>query len=85
MYYEGVLTGTQKGALGPIKATNKPVSSHFVDISQIKDGKFVSTVSYSNNVEVLTELLGVIPPPAQSVAAATTAAPAPSGAAAQKK
>jgi steroid delta-isomerase-like uncharacterized protein len=74
---EGVVTGTQKGAMGPIKASNKPVTSHFIDIHLMKDGKFVSTVSYSNNVEVLAAI-GAIPPAAAAPATgAATAAPAP--------
>jgi steroid delta-isomerase-like uncharacterized protein len=60
---EGVFTGTQKGALGPLKATNKPVSLHFVDIFQMKDGKVVRGTSYANSVEILREI-GALPPPA---------------------
>jgi len=72
---EGTLTGTQKGALGPIKATNKPVSLRFVDIIQMKDGKVVHMDTFSNSAEMLVEI-GAMPAigaaPAASVAAAPT-------------
>jgi steroid delta-isomerase-like uncharacterized protein len=55
-------TGTQKGALGPIKATNKPVDLHQIEIDQMKDGKLVKSWVWGNNVEMLTEL-GVMPAP----------------------
>jgi steroid delta-isomerase-like uncharacterized protein len=77
VFWEGTINGTQKGPMGPIKATNKPVTMHFIDIHQFKDGKFVSTVSYANNLEVLEEI-GVVPPPgAAASGAAATAAPKP--------
>jgi steroid delta-isomerase-like uncharacterized protein len=74
---EGVLTGTQKGAMGPIKATNKPVTIHFVDIWQIKDSKVVAGWTYVNSLEVLTEV-GAVPPPgaAPSASGAPSAQPA---------
>jgi steroid delta-isomerase-like uncharacterized protein len=80
VFYEGILTGTQKGAMGPIKATNKPVTSHFIDIHQFKDGKFTSTVSYSSNLEVLEEI-GVIPMPGAAASAAPSGAAVPATAA----
>ena len=76
---EGVLTGTHKGPMGPIKATNKPVTIHFVDIFQAKDSKFVSGRTYINSLEVLVEI-GVVPAPGAAPAASGSAAPAASGA-----
>lgn len=80
---EGTLTGTQKGALGPLKASNKPVSFRFVDFVKIKDGKAVSLVTYSNSAEMLVEV-GAMPPMAPAPAGSGSAAPAPSGAPAPK-
>jgi predicted ester cyclase len=54
---EGVLQGTLKGNLGPLKATNKPISMHFVDIIQVKDGKAAKLTTYANSMELM-------PPPA---------------------
>ena len=54
---EVVMHGTMKGNLGPIKATKKPVTVHYVDIAQFKDGKVVHMTSYANSMELL-------PPPA---------------------
>jgi ketosteroid isomerase-like protein len=78
---EGTLTGTQKGPMGPIKATNKPVTYHFVDVIQMKDGKTVHLETFGNSAEILVEL-GAMPQPgaapAGSASAAASAAPAPS-------
>lgn len=54
---EGVMQGTWKGNMGPLKATKKPVALHFVDIMQLKDGKVVNVTSYANSAELM-------PPPA---------------------
>jgi uncharacterized protein (TIGR02246 family) len=58
---EGTTEGTLKGALGPIRPTGKPVSVHFLDIVQFKEGKFVRGVTYSNGIELLTQV-GMIKP-----------------------
>ena len=55
---EGYLHGTMKGNLGPMKATNKPIGLHFVDVIQMKDGKMVKGWSYGNSMEMMP------PPPA---------------------
>jgi len=55
-------TGTQKGAMGSIKPTNKPVDLHQPEVDMFKDGKMVKGWSWGNNVEMLTEL-GVMPAP----------------------
>jgi ketosteroid isomerase-like protein len=67
-------TGTQKGALGPIKATNKPVDLHQIEIDQFKDGKLVKAWVWGNNLEMLTEL-GVIPAPGTAPAPSPSAKP----------
>jgi hypothetical protein len=74
---EGTFTGTQKGAMGPIKATNKPVTLHFVDVFQIKDAKIVKALTYSNSYEMLVAV-GAAPPPGAPPAA--SAAPQATGA-----
>jgi len=54
-------TGTQKGAFGPIKATNKPISLHQVEVDEFNnDGKLVKSWTWGNNEELLKEL-GVTP------------------------
>lgn len=75
---QGTITGTQKGALGPIKASNKPVTFHFVDVMQMKDGKFTKGWSYANNAELLQQI-GAIPAHGATPPAASAPAPAPSG------
>ena len=59
---EVVITGTQKGPLGPFKASNRSVSIHQVDIIQWKDGKATKGWSYDNNKELFDE----IAPPKES-------------------
>ena len=76
---EGILTGTNKGAIGPFKASNKPVTLHFVDVFQLKDSKIVSGVTYMNSQELLTQI-GAVPAPGavpSASAAASAAQPAP--------
>jgi hypothetical protein len=57
---EGVLKGTQKAPIGPIKASNKPVALHFIDIIEVKSGKLARLQTFSNSVEMLTQI-GAIP------------------------
>jgi steroid delta-isomerase-like uncharacterized protein len=71
---EGAMVGTQKGAMGPLKASNKPINVHFVDVLQMKDGKMVKLWSYGNSVEMLVQT-GVIPMPGAMPAASGSAAP----------
>jgi ketosteroid isomerase-like protein len=54
---EHTVSGTQKGALGPIKASNKPVTDwHFLEIVQPSaDGKIQHLWSYGNVVELLIQ------------------------------
>lgn len=61
---EGTLSGTHKGALGPIAATKKPVNLHFADIMEFDSaGKIVKGWSYGNSAELAMQL-GLLPPPA---------------------
>lgn len=66
---ESTMTGTQKGALGPLPPSKKPVSVHGVDIVQIKDGKAAHGWSYMNNAELLMQI-GAMKPPAAAKPAA---------------
>jgi ketosteroid isomerase-like protein len=61
---EFTVKGTQRGPLGPLKATNKPMTIHGLDVDEIKDGKLAKATSYSNAVEFLVQL-GVMPDPAK--------------------
>ena len=53
---EGYMHGTMKGNMGPMKATNKPMGMHFIDVIQIKDGKMVKGWSYGNAFEMVPPL-----------------------------
>jgi steroid delta-isomerase-like uncharacterized protein len=78
------MTATQKGALGQIAATKRPVAVHLVDIFKIKDGKVARAWTYQNSLE-MQQQLGLFQvtagnvPASQAVAATAkpgTAAPA---------
>jgi ketosteroid isomerase-like protein len=60
---EHTMTGTQKGPMGPIKASNKQVQNwHWLEIQQpTADGKVQHDWAYANLVEMLTQT-GVIKP-----------------------
>ncbi len=77
---EGTLTGTQKGAMGSIKASNKPVSLRFVDFIQMKDGKLARLDTFADSAEMLVEI-GAMPPLGGAPAAAASASAAPAGSA----
>jgi steroid delta-isomerase-like uncharacterized protein len=53
---ESVLKATQKGALGTIPATKKPIAIHVVDILKIKDGKVARAWTYQNSLELQQQL-----------------------------
>jgi steroid delta-isomerase-like uncharacterized protein len=59
---EFTFTGTMKGAIGPFKPTNKPITIHGLDVDEMKDGKLQKAVTYSNGMELLSAL-GVLPKP----------------------
>jgi steroid delta-isomerase-like uncharacterized protein len=54
---EHTMNGTQKGALGPLRASGKPVSNwHWIDIEQQSaDGKLQHDWGYANLVEVMAQ------------------------------
>lgn len=80
---EGVLEGTNKGALGPIKASNKPVSIHYVDIWQVKDSKIVAGRTYANGMEIMVQV-GAMPAPGAAPSGSAAASAAPSASAPKK-
>jgi ketosteroid isomerase-like protein len=55
-------SGTQKGALGSIKPTNKRMDIHQLEIDLYKNGKQVNGWTFGNSAEMLTEL-GIMKPP----------------------
>jgi uncharacterized protein (TIGR02246 family) len=50
---EFTMSGTQSGAIGPLKASKIPLAFHGVDIVELKDGKAVKGVTYGNTFEIL--------------------------------
>ena len=79
---ESTLKATQKGALGTIPATKKPIAVHLVDIFKIKDGKVARAWTYQNSLE-MQQQLGLFSVTAGNVPASQATPPAP--AAASKK
>jgi ketosteroid isomerase-like protein len=67
---EHTMSGTQKGPLGPLVASNKPVSSwHWLDIVQpAADGKIQHGWGYANLVELMQQT-GALKPPGDKPAA----------------
>jgi steroid delta-isomerase-like uncharacterized protein len=59
---EFTFTGTLKGNLGPIKATNKEVTTHGLEIDELKDGKLQKGYTYANSMELLAAV-GALPKP----------------------
>ena len=61
---EYTLGGTNKAALLGAGPTNRPISVHAVDIVRIVDGKVARASTYSNGLELMTQLgaFKVIPP-----------------------
>jgi hypothetical protein len=64
---EDSLSGTQKGPLGPLPATNKPVSNwHFIEIAQpTADGKVQHLWSYGNTLEATFQVAPPKAPPTE--------------------
>jgi len=57
---EFTFAGTQKGPLGPLKATGKPFTIHGLDIDAFDGARYSEANTYSNAREFLTQL-GAIP------------------------
>lgn len=73
---ESTMKATQKGPLGSIAATKKPVAVHLVDIVRVKDGKVARAWTYQNSVELQQQLGLLDVAQAGNVPASTTPAPA---------
>jgi ketosteroid isomerase-like protein len=69
---EHTLSGTQKGTLGPLPASNKPVTNwHFVDIAQLNaDGKQLHGWGFANLAEMMLQTGAMKPPPSEKAPAA---------------
>jgi uncharacterized protein (TIGR02246 family) len=53
---EYVLSGTHKGPLGDVKATNRSVKFGAVDVIKVKGGKIARAWTYSSGIELMTQL-----------------------------
>ena len=73
---ESTLTATQKGALGTIAPTKKPIAVHLVDIFKLKDGKIARAWTYQNSLE-MQQQLGLFSVTAGNVPASQVTAPKP--------
>lgn len=60
--YEVTLSGTMKGAWGPNKPTNRPVTTHVLAVDRIVDGKIVESWTYANGAEPLGQINPPKPP-----------------------
>jgi len=51
-----IMSGTHKGDMGPIKATNKPIAVHGADVVKMEGGKAVHLEAYRDPVEMMSQL-----------------------------
>jgi ketosteroid isomerase-like protein len=51
--FEGVFSGKQSGAWGPLPATNREFVSHFLDVTHVRDGKVDRLWTYASSSEIL--------------------------------
>jgi predicted ester cyclase len=58
----GTVSGTNKGPLGPIKATGKSVKMPFAEVAKFKDGKIVELWRFRNGADTAMQL-GLMPAP----------------------
>jgi steroid delta-isomerase-like uncharacterized protein len=73
---ESTMKGTNKGQLGPLPATKRPVDIHLADVFRIKDGKINRVWTYQNSLE-LQEQLGMFDVKQPGTIPPAPAAPAP--------
>jgi steroid delta-isomerase-like uncharacterized protein len=68
---EHTMSGTQKGPMGPLPASNKPVTNwHWVDIIQpTADGKMQHGWGFANLLEMMSQTGAMKPPPGEKAAA----------------
>jgi ketosteroid isomerase-like protein len=67
---EHTVSGTQKGPMGPLAASNKPVTNwHWIDIVQpTADGKMQHGWGFANLLEMMMQTGALKPPPAEKAA-----------------
>jgi predicted ester cyclase len=53
---ERIVRGTQRGPFGHVAATGVPVSLHMADILELKDGKIARFSTWSNTLELLSQV-----------------------------
>lgn len=53
---ESTLKATQKGPLGTIQPTKRPIAVHLVDVFKMKDGKIARAWTYQNSLEMQQQL-----------------------------
>jgi len=75
---ESEMTGTFKGALGPLKPTNKTGTVHGLDVMKTRDGKLAHGVSYGSGAE-FAGAFGLIPKDGGKPATQPGKPPAPGG------
>jgi len=63
--FQGTNTGTWKSEAGDMPATGKTLKGEFCVIAKVRDGLFVSSNLYFDQVQVLTQL-GLMPAPAEA-------------------
>lgn len=73
------MTGTMKGPMGPVKATNKAGTMHVLDIVELKDGKAKTVWTYGSGLEAAISF-GLMAPPPMGGAKPPTPPPATTGA-----
>ncbi|HEU0033157.1 MAG TPA: ester cyclase [Kofleriaceae bacterium] len=56
----GTMTGTNKGPMGPIKATNKQVTGNYAEVVKLKDGKIAELWRFRNSM-AMAKQLGLMP------------------------
>ena len=73
-YVFGVFTfnGTNKGKMGPMKATNKPVTMGVAEIAKLEGGKVKQLWRFYNSYSMMAQL-GMVPAAAQSAPAGAAA------------
>jgi predicted ester cyclase len=65
--FEGTNTGEWKSEAGDMPATGKPLKGSFCLVGKVKDGLFIQSNLYFDQVEILSQL-GLMPAPAEVVA-----------------
>ena len=74
---ESTVSGTMKGALGPLKPTKKFASAvHLLEIDQMKDGKIAKTETYWSSMEFMGQF-DLLPKPKPEKTTAKPPAPPP--------